>query len=365
MSKAATKVYVALTTIIIILSSLLAVSLMGGFSPSQPPEPELQTVRVGYLTGDIHQLSYFVAKNQSVGSGTSFFEKYKLNVTDAAEGGYSSGGTEMDAFAAGQVDIGFVGASPAITKRLNSLADTLVIAQANEIGSALVVAPNISSFTDLIGKTVAAPSRSSIQYFLLRSLAEQENVSIGDINVVEMGVGNMKLALSSGQISAFIAWEPFPSDAVLSGVGKILFTSNEILPDHLCCVVVVNREFALANPETVINFLRAHIEATKWINQTMNKPDSQEYQLLINISTQFTGRNATIVETAFRNMIYKFDIDQTFRDSFTSYSDKLIQFGIVNPSKIQAAGYKDLNDFVNRYLEDGYLRIAKLEENLG
>jgi ABC-type nitrate/sulfonate/bicarbonate transport system substrate-binding protein len=134
-------------------------------------------IRLGFLAGDIHQLAQYVAANSSVfGGSMSMFEKYGLNVEAAAGAPYTNGGNEMDAFVAGHVDIGYLGAPPAILKKLNIDSDTTIIAQANSEGSAIVVASEsgISSLEDLSGKIIATPGESSIQHLLLKiALTEQ------------------------------------------------------------------------------------------------------------------------------------------------------------------------------------------------
>src|SRR3972149_5349283 len=154
------------TLIATAIISLVAIALAGIFlAPYLTPAAPSTTIRVGYLTADLHHIAYFVAKNKTVGGGQSFFEKYSVNVTDAVSGGYASGGVEMDAFAGGKVDIGFLGAPPAIIKHLNLGVNTTVIAQVNDIGYAVVVKPED---LDLVGPraiTSLAPTRSSIQYF--------------------------------------------------------------------------------------------------------------------------------------------------------------------------------------------------------
>ncbi|HIH00900.1 TPA: ABC transporter substrate-binding protein [Thermoplasmata archaeon] len=138
-------------------------------------------IRLGYLAGDIHQLAQYVAANSSVFGGTmSMFEKYGLNVEAAAGAPYTNGGNEMDAFVAGHVDIGYLGAPPAILKKLNVDTDTTIIAQANSEGSAIVVAADsgISSLSDLTGKIVATPGESSIQHLLLKIALAEEGLKL-------------------------------------------------------------------------------------------------------------------------------------------------------------------------------------------
>jgi len=349
------------TTIIALVLVLMAAALViqsGVLSPR--PEVVKPVVRVGYLMSDLHHLAYFVAKNQAAGGGRSFFEEYGVNVTDAAAGGYTQGGAEMDAFAGGQVDIGYLGSPPAITKHLNAGVNTSIIAQVNEIGSGLVVAEDINRFSELKGKTVAVPSRSSIQYFLLLKLAELEGVEIKDITVIEVTpLTNMKIKMERGEISGFVAWEPFVSEAVISGVGKLLASSNDIWPHHVCCVLVVSNSFAADHRDLVVKFLRAHMKATDWINNAKSKPNSTEYGLLIDIAVRFTGRSTEVVENALNFIDYKFEIDQTFISSFKAFTEKLIQYKIVPLEKLNQRGYGDIDSFVSKYVNKTFLEEAE------
>jgi len=342
---------------LVIIAAALAIQ-SGILSPT--PEVVKPAVRVGYLMSDLHHLAYFVAKNQTAGGGRSFFEEYGVNVTDAAAGGYAQGGAEMDAFAGGQVDIGYLGSPPAITKHLNAGVNTSIIAQVNEIGSGLVVAKDINRFSDLKGKTVAVPSRSSIQYFLLLKLAEREGVEIKDITVMEVTpLSNMKIKMEKGEISGFVAWEPFVSEAVISDIGKLLASSNDIWPHHVCCVLVVSNSFLADYRDLVVKFLGAHIKATDWINNAKSKPNSTEYGLLIDIAVRFTGRSPEVVENALTLIEYRFEIDQTFTTSFKAFTEKLIQYNIVPLEKLSQRGYGDIDTFVSRYVNKTFLDEAK------
>ena len=349
---------IAIITLVLFLIAAALVIQSGILSPKR--EVVKPVVRVGYLTSDLHHLAYFVAKNQTAGGGRSFFEEYGVNVTDAAAGGYAHGGAEMDAFAGGQVDIGYLGSPPAITKHLNAGVNTSIIAQVNEIGSGLVVARDIGRFSDLKGKTVAVPSHSSIQYFLLLALAEREGVEIKDIDVIDVSpLVNMKIKMEKGEVSGFVAWEPFVSDAVISGVGKLLASSNDIWPHHICCVLVVSNSFAAEHRDLVVKFLRAHIEATDWINNAKSKINSTEYGLLTDIAVHFTGRSPEVIESALKLIDYKFEIDQTFTSSFKAFTEKLIQYGIVPLEKLNQRGYGDVDSFVSKYVDKTFLEEAK------
>jgi NitT/TauT family transport system substrate-binding protein len=140
---------------------------------SVQPTSTLTDVRVGYLAGDLHQFARLVAMNATVGGGTSLFNQYGINAIAANAGGFAAGPAEMDAFAANSVDIGYLGAPPAILKHLNSDVQVKIIAGANTEGSALVVSNDIKTFADLDGKTIGDPGLGSIQHLLLQAIAEK------------------------------------------------------------------------------------------------------------------------------------------------------------------------------------------------
>jgi ABC-type nitrate/sulfonate/bicarbonate transport system substrate-binding protein len=84
----------------------------------------------------------------------------------------------MDAFAAGVIDVGYLGAPPAILKMLNVGTDITVAALANSEGSAILAVEGIDSFDELENKTVATPGPSSIQHLLLLVYAEEQGFTM-------------------------------------------------------------------------------------------------------------------------------------------------------------------------------------------
>lgn len=90
-----------------------------------------KTVKIGYLKADLHQLAVFVALDQG------YYDEFGLNVELYV---FSAGPEEMDAFGAGDIDMGYLGIAPATTKRLNLDIPIVILAGVNNEGSAIVVA---------------------------------------------------------------------------------------------------------------------------------------------------------------------------------------------------------------------------------
>lgn len=86
----------------------------------------------------------------------------------------------MNGFAAAAVDIGYLGAPPAILNHLNAGVGTTIVAQANSEGSGIVVkaGSGIVNLDGLVNKTVATPGPSSIQFLLLKIALQREGYEL-------------------------------------------------------------------------------------------------------------------------------------------------------------------------------------------
>jgi NitT/TauT family transport system substrate-binding protein len=321
------------------------------------------TIRVAYLQGDIHQVAYFVAKNAAAGGGESFFEQYNVKVEDAKGAPYQNGGAVMTAFDVGDVDIGYMGAPPAIIGHVNLGIDTKVIAQVNSLGSALVVNDAIVNASDLAGKTIATPGAVTIQHFMLLTYLEDNGLEVGtephQVDITDSSVTLMGASLDVGDIDGFIAWQPFPADAVDKGFGHVLADSTDIWPGHICCVLGTMDQFAKDEPAAVTAYLRAHVAATKWMQQAMADNTSDDYDLLVQISMDFTDRNEAVVKEALAGMEYGYALDGVFKTAFTEYTDKLIDQGTLEQVDMDEAGYATAQDLTDTYVVDKYLKDAE------
>ena len=345
---------VTVVTVLMVTATLLTAGCLGDDDEWDG------TIRVAYLKGDIHQVAYFVAKSASAGGGESFFEQYDVKVEDAKGAPYANGGAVMLAFDAGDVDIGYMGAPPAIIGHVNSKIDTKVIAQVNSIGSALVVREGINNASDLRGKIIATPLSVTIQHFMLLNYLEDNGIDVSEITIsTPVDVTLMAAELEAGVIDGFIAWQPFPADAVDRGLGHVLADSTDIWPGHICCVVGTLDQFAKDHPETVTNYLRAHVAATKWMQQAMADKQSDDYDLLVQISMDFTGRNENVVKESLDGIDYGYVMDGPFKTAFTEYVDKLIDQGTLTQEAMDEMGYASAQDVTDTYVDDKFLKDAE------
>ncbi|KPV64068.1 MAG: taurine transporter substrate binding subunit [Candidatus Bathyarchaeota archaeon BA1] len=238
------------------------------------------TVRVGYLTADIHHLALFIAREKGWYLGTGIRFEFKE---------FPNGPTEMLAFAAGELDIGYLGIVPAMLHKVNMKVNITVVAAANTEGSALVVNPKkIASPKDLKGKMVATPGAGTVQDYLLSLIESNHNVAVERMFITPPA--GMEPALQRGDVDGFIAWEPFPARSVYNGIGKILLTSHDVWPNHPCCVVVASSQFLKDHPDLVKTIVNIHVGATKFISENQDEAMS--------IAAKYTGQEKAVVKSA-------------------------------------------------------------------
>jgi len=312
--------------LIVFLGALL---LAAGAAPAAAKD----TVRIGYLQADIHQLACWVAIEKG------FYTEQGLTVEVA--GIFRAGPEEMSAFAAGALDMGYVGEAPATVAVANGTAKVTVVAQVNTEGSAIVVRRDspLKAVAGLKGKTVAVPGHSTVQDFLLKKALAQAKLPLNQVKTMVLKPPEMIGALRGSQIDAFVAWEPYPAKAATMGVGRSLITSGKIWPDHPCCVLVVDNKFLAAHPKRVARMVAAHVKATDFINQHPAEA--------LKIGMRYTGMDRATVKMAMANVNYTYKISLAGEKEYVQFLDKLGYIKV-----------PDADAFIKRFINPAILREA-------
>ena len=87
----------------------------------------------------------------------------------------------------------------------------------------------------------------------------------------------MPSALAGGQIDGYCVAEPFGAKAVELGVGKVLFSSEDLWENSLCCGLVLTDKFIDEHPETAKEFVDAYKEAGNNLTAEKAKTVAKQY----------------------------------------------------------------------------------------
>jgi NitT/TauT family transport system substrate-binding protein len=320
----------AATVVVIVVSSVALVAL---WYPTTLPD-----VRIGYLEKDLHQLAFRVALVNG------WYEEEGITVELKP---YGNGALEMDAFLGNEIDMGYLGAAPALTKRINQEIMITILASANLEGSAIMVrkadfdSGAVTHVANLTGKSVYIPGPSTVQAFLLRLALSQSGLNPSDVSTLSTSPSLMADSLSADE-PAFVAWEPFNARAEYDNLAVPLVLSGEIWPRHPCCVLASSNTFLDANPDIVQTVVDIHVRAEEWI---LNNPT----QAISIAATWLEMEDAvSAVETAFDRIIYDYNVNRT---GIQLYLDYLIEQDQLLPDKIPA----DISNFLDGFINTTFL----------
>jgi NitT/TauT family transport system substrate-binding protein len=122
-------------------------------------------------------------------------------------------------------------------------------------------------FRQLAGKRIAVPSRFAVDFLFLRRMLAQENMSIADVQIVEMAPPDMPAALYANAVEAYCTGEPFGAAAQSAGYARPLRMTRDEWPKYICCVLTVRGELIEQNPALVQDLVNQVLGAGSWLDQ--------------------------------------------------------------------------------------------------
>ena len=168
---------------------------------------------------------------------------------------------------------------------------------------------------------------------------------------------NQQAYLQQGLIDGGVSWEPYCSDSITNGTGHAVIWSGDIWPDHPCCIVAVDDDFLASNLQAVLGVLKAHIEANRWINETLANKDTAagqaNYTLLLNLGASFSNRNTTVVASSLEHMTLDYNITEAQKDYLKTYVQAYIDAGLIKSGTIT-----DVDAYVNNLVDTSLLSQA-------
>jgi ABC-type taurine transport system substrate-binding protein len=168
---------------------------------------------------------------------------------------------------------------------------------------------------------------------------------------------NQQAYIQQGLIDGGVSWEPYDSDSISNGTGHALLWSSDIWPNHPCCVVVVDNDFLTSNLQAALGVMKAHIEANKWIAQTIANRNTTEgqanYSLLLNLGASFSNRNTTVVAMSLEHMTLDYNITEQQVNYLKTFVQSYIDSGLIKQETIP-----NVDAFVNNLVNTSYLTQA-------
>lgn len=244
------------------LALLVLVALTGACAASEPEPKALTPVRFGFIQAVDH-LPFLVMQEQG------FAERNGLRLEEEVVVG---GPVALSKMSDGAMDVTYAGSLPLLAAARQGKVPGAVVAVGAGTYSdpahpsmAVVIAPAIRSWKDLEGRTIGTNQVGSIGEVAMRIRLRAEGVS--GVRFVEIPFPNLGLAVAGGNVAAAVMIEPFTSQSLLRGDGRVLdwVIGAAPFPEFIQTFIVVRAGLAREEPEVVQAYLRAHLEAVRWI----------------------------------------------------------------------------------------------------
>jgi NitT/TauT family transport system substrate-binding protein len=170
----------------------------------------------------------------------------------------------------------------------------------------------------LRGKPFAIPHRQSSHHILLRQMLANAGMVEQDLTIIELPPPEMPSALANGAISGYCVAEPFGARAVVLGNGKVLYYSEELWPNSLCCSLVLTNDFITNRNAAAKELVSKYGEAGKFIS--LNRAEEER------IAAEYLGVDKNVLDLSLQWISYS-DLKIT-PDTYSSLIDKVKAYGL-------------------------------------
>jgi NitT/TauT family transport system substrate-binding protein len=248
-------------TLITIIAVVMLFSL-GCITSTENKTEKVTILRIGYQP-TTHHVTEMIAQVK----GWWLEDLKPFGIKEIKEFGYPSGGSELEAMKAGDIDAAYLCTAPFIRPVTRGL-DAKVVVAVNTNGSTLVLRPdfNYKGPQSLRGLQIGALPAGTAQDTLLKVWLENNGVSISEVNITAMGPGDAVSSMLAGKVDGVFLPEPGPAMIELAKKGKSVVTSGEMKPNHACCAIVVSGKLIREEPGLVEQIIRTHMNATDYAN---------------------------------------------------------------------------------------------------
>ena len=222
--------------------------------------------------------------------------------------GFVAGSDVLQAILAGSADAGSMATTPTIVG--GRTGDFVIAAVANRVGdtTAIIVPPNssIKTVADLKGKKVAIQKGTTTALDMENYVLPHAGLSLKDVQVVNMGMGNMPAAVAGGRVDAAASVEPYISIAVQQKAAVRL--QSMMAYDPIPVFIVFRTDFVNKHPDVVVNALRGYYKAVKWIKA---HPNDAVDTIVAGLAKQGVKLDRKVVEMAWNTV----DLDVQFSEA--------------------------------------------------
>ncbi|MBP1995023.1 ABC transporter substrate-binding protein [Paenibacillus eucommiae] len=319
-----------------------ATSPSPGSTETTAPKPKPATVKLGIFKNVTHAAGYVALEKGYFQE--AFGDDVKIEVLP-----FDNGSEFSTALATGEIDLGFVGPGPSTNQYLKSK-NFKVVSGSNNGGAVLAVRNDagINSVKDLVGKTVAIPTKGSTNEISLRLLLEQEGLKVttdkSGVQILAAAPADTLTAFRQKEIDATLIPEPWGTQIENQGVGKILLDWDKIPPNngnYPLVILVASDAFIKDHRDIVKGAIKANLDAIDFIQKN---PD-ESYTLIDNRLKELSGKgmDLDLIKAAISRLSLTSDVSKEAIEEMAKVSIDAGYIKGIEKDKLDLTDFLDLS----------------------
>jgi ABC-type nitrate/sulfonate/bicarbonate transport system substrate-binding protein len=180
-------------------------------------------------------------------------------------------GVLRNGLAKGDHHIAHAGVDNAVAMAELAKADIAIIMGGDNGFNRIIVQPDVKSYADLRGKTVVVDAPNTAYALVLYKVLKENGLNKGDYVVKPVGAGTARLeAMTKDKTNAAaVLYPPFSIHAAQAGF-KDMGAAAKALGAYQADGAFVMRDWAKANSDTVVHYIKAYVEGRRWVLDPAN-----------------------------------------------------------------------------------------------
>ena len=151
--------------------------------------------------------------------------------------------------------------------------DLFMFMGATQLEVSFVVRPEIESYEDVKGKSLALDALATGFAFALYRMLDDAGLKSGDYEMVSVGSTPARWeAVQKGEHAGTLLIEPFTGAARAAGY-RVLGSTMDFA-NYPGQVMTASRAWAAANRATLVAFIRGHLDALDWVSDPANRVEA-------------------------------------------------------------------------------------------
>lgn len=255
----------------ILISALLFITSIAGCArkdvESSVGLDSPKTINISYVKAPLNVPS-IIEKNKQL-----FENEFSNDGIEIKFPEITSGAKMTEAVAAGSLDFcNAIGATSVILAAANGVNIKIigVYSRAPKAFSIMAIDPTIKTINDLKGKKIVGPKGTILHQLLIGALVK-ENLTINDVEFINMGIASGVSALLSGSADAVLV-AGAATDNVKENGGHVVTTGEGILDATI--VIGASGDFLDKYPDLAKRYLKVHNESLEFMGE--NKKETFE-----------------------------------------------------------------------------------------